>query len=31
MSVKGFTRVGHLPTLIAALRYFDVSGITANH
>ena len=28
MSVKGFTRAGHLPTLIAALLYFDVSFMT---
>ena len=25
MSVRGFTRAGHFPTLIAALLYFDVS------
>jgi len=28
MSVKGFARAGHLPTLIAALLYFDVSFMT---
>ena len=28
MSMKGFTRAGHLPTLIAALLYFDVSFMT---
>ena len=28
MSLKGFTRAGHLPTLIAALLYFDVSFMT---
>ena len=28
MSLNGFTRVGHLPTLIAALLYFDVSFMT---
>src|SRR5688572_25562048 len=28
MSVKGFTRAGHFPTLIAALLYFDVSFMT---
>src|SRR5688500_408489 len=25
MSMKGFARAGHLPTLVAALLYFDVS------
>jgi hypothetical protein len=25
MSVKGFARAGHLPTLIAALLYFNVT------
>jgi NNP family nitrate/nitrite transporter-like MFS transporter len=28
MSLRGFTRAGHLPTLIAALLYFDVSFMT---
>ena len=28
MSVRGFTRAGHFPTLIAALLYFDVSFMT---
>ena len=28
MSMKGFARAGHLPTLIAALLYFDVSFMT---
>jgi NNP family nitrate/nitrite transporter-like MFS transporter len=28
MSLKGFTRVGHFPTLFAALLYFDVSFMT---
>ena len=28
MSMKGFTRAGHPPTLIAALLYFDVSFMT---
>jgi MFS transporter, NNP family, nitrate/nitrite transporter len=28
MSLKGFTRAGHFPTLIAALLYFDVSFMT---
>jgi MFS family permease len=28
MSMRGFTRAGHLPTLIAALLYFDVSFMT---
>lgn len=28
MSLKGFTRAGHLPTLMAALLYFDVSFMT---
>lgn len=28
MSMKGFTRAGHLPTLVAALLYFDVSFMT---
>ena len=28
MSVKGFARVGHWPTLLAALLYFDVSFMT---
>jgi NNP family nitrate/nitrite transporter-like MFS transporter len=28
MSLKGFTRAGHLPTLISALLYFDVSFMT---
>jgi NNP family nitrate/nitrite transporter-like MFS transporter len=28
MSLNGFTRAGHLPTLIAALLYFDVSFMT---
>ena len=28
MSLKGFTRVGHWPTLLAALLYFDVSFMT---
>ena len=28
MSLRGFTRAGHFPTLIAALLYFDVSFMT---
>src|SRR5262245_58365902 len=28
MSMRGFARAGHLPTLIAALLYFDVSFMT---
>src|SRR5688572_3023432 len=28
MSVKGFVRAGHWPTLLAALLYFDVSFMT---
>ena len=28
MTLKGFTRAGHFPTLIAALLYFDVSFMT---
>jgi NNP family nitrate/nitrite transporter-like MFS transporter len=28
MSLRGFTRAGHLPTLVAALLYFDVSFMT---
>ena len=28
MSMNGFTRAGHLPTLVAALLYFDVSFMT---
>src|SRR5688500_10156468 len=28
MSMKGFARAGHLPTLVAALLYFDVSFMT---
>jgi NNP family nitrate/nitrite transporter-like MFS transporter len=28
MSMKGFTRAGHFPTLMAALLYFDVSFMT---
>ena len=28
MSLRGFARAGHMPTLIAALLYFDVSFMT---